>query len=112
MLRGRESRMVRGDAVWPGGVAGAAQRQHVRAARPREVSSRAALWARECSALAIEPPYRPECRLRFAPLRLNSRPDTPRLAIVIDGSSLRHIAPSADRTESARSISRFVTRNG
>src|SRR5256885_11636277 len=65
-----------------------------------------------CSAFAIEPPYRPECRLRFAPVSVNSRTETPRHPTVIDGSSLRHIAPSADRTTFARSSSVFAATNG
>src|SRR2546428_64815 len=43
---------------------------------------------------------------------MNSSAHTPRLPIVIEGSSLRHIAPSADSTKSARSSRAFAAMTG
>ena len=49
-----------------------------------------------CSGFATPPPCRPECRSLAAPVSVNSSPASPRLATVSDGSSMRHIAPSAE----------------
>ena len=48
-----------------------------------------------CNGLAMLPPWRPECRSLVAAVSVSSNPASPRLDTVSEGSSIRHIAPSA-----------------
>src|ERR1051326_7049668 len=63
------------------------------------------------SGFATAPPWRPECRSLAGPVSVSSSAARPRLATVIDGSSMRHIAPSAETTTSAFSMSLFCLPN-
>ena len=59
--------------------------------------------ASACRGLATVPPYRPECRSVLAPSTMMSIATRPFDFTATEGSSGRHIAPSAEMTRSAAS---------